>query len=231
MNFDLSPAWISIKITLLSTVIIFFLGIFIAWRMTNYKGRWQGLLDGILTLPLVLPPTVVGFALLLLIGVNGPIGKLFALFNVKLVFTWYAAALASIIVAFPLMYRTARGAFEQIDQNVLNAARSLGVSERRIFWRITVPLARPGIAAATALAFARSLGEFGATMMVAGNIPGKTQSIPIAIYFATQDNDMRTSLIWVTIIFVISLAVLVMLNNMSSKSAKKKLGAGGAKWD
>ena len=226
MSFDLSPAWISIKVTLLSTVIIFFLGITIAWRMSNYKGKWQGLLDGILTLPLVLPPTVVGFALLLLIGVNGPIGKLFSLFNVKLVFTWYAAALASIVVAFPLMYKTACGAFEQIDPNILNAARSLGVSERKIFWRVTVPLARPGIAAATALAFARSLGEFGATMMVAGNIPGKTQSIPIAIYFATQDNNMRTALIWVAIIFVISLTVIVILNNMNNKNAKKRLGAG-----
>lgn len=226
MNFDISPAWISIKITLVSTVIIFFLGLAIAWRMSNYRGRWQGLLDGLLTLPLVLPPTVVGFALLLLIGVNGPIGKLFALINVKLVFTWYAAAFASIIVAFPLMYKTARGAFEQIDPNILNAARSLGASEWRIFWRVTVPLARPGIAAATALAFARSLGEFGATMMVAGNIPGKTQSIPIAIYYATQNNDTRTSLIWVAIIFVISLAVLVMLNNMNSKNVKKRLGAG-----
>lgn len=226
MNFDLSPAWISIKITLLSTVVIFFLGIAIAWRMSNYRGRWQGLLDGILTLPLVLPPTVVGFALLLLIGVNGPIGKLFGLFNVKLVFTWYAAALASIIVAFPMMYKTARGAFEQIDPNILNAARSLGVSEWKVFWRVTVPLARPGIAAATALAFARSLGEFGATMMVAGNIPGKTQSIPIAIYFATQGNDMKTALIWVTIIFAISLTVIVTLNNMNNKNAKKRLGAG-----
>jgi len=231
MGFDFSPAWISIKITLVSTVIIFFLGIAIAWRMSNYKGRWQGLLDGLLTLPLVLPPTVVGFALLLLIGVNGPVGKLFALFNVKLVFTWYAAAFASVIVAFPLMYKTARGAFEQIDPNILNEARPLDVSERKIFWRVTVPLARPGIAAATALAFARSLGEFGATMMVAGNIPGKTQSIPIAIYYAAQNNDTRTSLIWVTIIFVISLVVLVMLNNMNRKNARKRLGAGGAEWN
>ena len=226
MSFDLSPAWISIKITLVSTAIVFFLGIAIAWRMSKYRGRWQGLLDGLLTLPLVLPPTVVGFVLLLLIGVNGPIGKLFALFNVKLVFTWWAASLASMIVAFPLMYKTARAAFEQIDPNILNAARSLGVSERRIFWRVTVPLARPGIAAAAALAFARSLGEFGATMMVAGNIPGKTQSIPIAIYYAVQDNDTRTSLIWVTIIFVISLAVLMTLDSMNGRAAKKRLGAG-----
>ena len=226
MNFDVSPAWISIKITLVSTAIVFFLGLAVAWRMSKYRGRWQGLLDGILTLPLVLLPTVVGFALLLLIGVNGPIGKLLGLFNIKLVFTWYAASLASMVVAFPLMYKTARAAFEQIDPNILNAARSLGVSERRIFWRVAVPLARPGIAAATALAFARSLGEFGATMMVAGNIPGKTQSIPIAIYYAAQENDSRTSLIWVTVIFVISLVVLVSLNNMNRKSAKKRRGAG-----
>ena len=226
MNFDLSPAWISLKITLVSTLVIFFLGVTLAWRMSNYRGRWQGFFDGLLTLPLVLPPTVVGFALLLLIGVNGPVGKLFALIHVKLVFTWYAAALAAIIVAFPLMYKTARGAFEQIDPNIINAARSLGVPERRIFWRVTVPLAGPGIAAATALAFARSLGEFGATMMVAGNIIGKTQSIPIAIYYATQDNDTRTALIWVGIIFVISLVVLVTMNHMNPKSRSKRLGAG-----
>lgn len=225
MNFDVSPAWISIKVTIVATTIIFFLGIFAAWRMTNYRGRWQGLLDGILTLPLVLPPTVAGFAILVLIGKHGPVGKLLDLFGVSIIFTWYAAVIAACVVAFPLMYKTSRGAFEQIDPNILNAARTLGVTERTLFWRICVPLAWPGILAATALSFARSLGEFGATMMVAGSIPGKTETIPIAIYFATQSGDMRTGLFWVIIIFSISLSVIVLMNNWESVQKKNKLGA------
>ncbi|MDX9870972.1 MAG: molybdate ABC transporter permease subunit [Clostridia bacterium] len=226
MEFDLSPAWISLKVTLVSTVIIFFLGISIAWWMTNYRGRWQGLLDGILTLPLVLPPTVAGFAILILIGRRGPIGQFLDIFGVSIIFSWYAAVIAATVVAFPLMYKTARGAFEQIDPNILNAARTLGVSEWKVFWRVTVPLAWPGIAAATALAFARSLGEFGATMMVAGSIPGKTQTIPVAIYFATQGGDMDIALVWVGIIFAISLTVMVLMNYWNSYQEKKKLSAG-----
>lgn len=226
MNFDLSPALISIKITLIATVIIFFLGISTAWWMTNYRGRWQGLLDGILTLPLVLPPTVAGFAILLLIGRHGPIGKFLNLFGINIIFSWYAAVIASTVVAFPLMYKTAKAAFEQIDSNILNAARTLGVSEWKIFWKITVPMAWPGIAAATTLSFARSLGEFGATLMVAGSIPGKTQTIPVAIYFATSGGDMRVALIWVLIIFAISLSVMVATNYWNTYQNKIKLGAG-----
>jgi molybdate transport system permease protein len=226
MNFDLSPAWISIKITFIATFIIFFLGLAAAWWMTNYKGRWQGLLDGILTLPLVLPPTVAGFGILLLIGKHGPVGKFLDLFGINIIFSWYAAVIASIVVAFPLMYKTSRGAFEQIDPNILNAARTLGASEWKVFWRVSVPLAWPGIAAATALSFARSMGEFGATLMVAGSIPGKTQTIPIAIYFATQGGDMRIALIWVLIILVISLTVMVLMNYWNSTQSKLKLGAG-----
>ncbi|MEI8216491.1 MAG: molybdate ABC transporter permease subunit [Eubacteriales bacterium] len=226
MNFDLSPAWISIKITFTATLIIFFLGLFTAWLMTNYRGRWQGLLDGILTLPLVLPPTVAGFGILLLIGKNGPIGNFLNLFGVNIVFSWYAAVIAATVVAFPLMYKTSRGAFEQIDPNILNAARTLGVSEWKIFWKVTVPMAWPGIAAATALAFARSLGEFGATLMVAGSIPGKTQTIPIAIYFATQSGDMRIAVIWVSIIFAISLTVIVLMNYWNSYQSKMMYGVG-----
>jgi molybdate transport system permease protein len=226
MNFDLSPAWISIKVTFTATIIIFFLGISIAWWMTNYRGRWQGLLDGILTLPLVLPPTVAGFGILLLIGRRGPIGQFLNIFGINIIFSWYAAVIAATIVAFPLMYKTARGAFEQIDPNVLNAARTLGVSEWTIFWKVSVPLAWPGIAAATALAFARSMGEFGATLMVAGSIPGKTETIPVAIYFATQGGDMKVALIWVLIIFAISLTVIVLMNYWNSYQNKIKLGAG-----
>ncbi|HRW12694.1 MAG TPA: molybdate ABC transporter permease subunit [Syntrophomonas sp.] len=227
MHFDWSPAFISIKITLIATIIIFFLGLAAAWWMVNYRGRWQGLLDGILTLPLVLPPTVAGFGILLLIGKNGPIGKLLGMFDINIIFTWHAAVIASIVVAFPLMYKTARGAFEQIDPNILNAARTLGVSEWKVFWRVSVPLARPGIAAATALAFARSMGEFGATLMVAGSIPGQTQTIPIAIYFATLGGEMRVALFWVLVILSISLTVIVIMNNWNNAQRKLKLGAGG----
>ncbi|HBQ86660.1 MAG TPA: molybdate ABC transporter permease subunit [Syntrophomonas sp.] len=226
MNFDLSPAWISIKVTFIATIIVFFLGLSIAWWMTNYRGRWQGLLDGIFTLPLVLPPTVAGFGILLLIGKHGPVGKFLNLFGVNIIFSWYAAVIASVVVAFPLMYKTSRGAFEQIDANILNAARTLGVSEWKVFWRVSVPLAWPGIAAATALSFARSMGEFGATLMVAGSIPGQTQTIPIAIYFATLGGDMRVALIWVLIILAISLTVIVLMNYWNSAQSKLKLGAG-----
>lgn len=226
MNFDLSPALISIKISFISTGIIFFLGLAAAWWMANYRGRWQGLFDGILTLPLVLPPTVVGFGILLLIGKHGPVGKFLDIFGINIIFSWYAAVIAATVVAFPLMYKTSRGAFEQIDSNILNAARTLGVSEWKVFWRVSVPLAWPGIAAGTALSFARSMGEFGATLMVAGSIPGKTATIPIAIYFATQGGDMRVALIWVLIIFAISLTVIVLMNYWNNRQENMKLGVG-----
>ncbi len=227
MGFDFSPAWISIKVTLTATAIVFFLGLVIAWLMTNYNGRWKGLIDGILTLPLVLPPTVAGFGILLLIGKNGPIGNFLEIFGVNIIFSWYAAVIAAVVVAFPLMYKTTMGAFEQIDPNILSAARTLGASEVKVFWRVAVPVARPGIAAATALTFARCLGEFGATLMVAGSIPGKTETIPIAIYFATQGGEMQVALIWVLIIFAISLTVLVINNYWESHKKKQQRGFGG----
>lgn len=213
MPIDLSPAWISLKVTLTATMIIFFLGLFAAWQMSRYEGKAKGLLDSLLTLPLVLPPTVAGFGILLLIGRRGPIGQFFESFDITIVFSWYAAVIAAVVVAFPLMYKTARGAFEQIDQNLLNAARTLGASEWQVFWRVSVPLAWPGIAAATALSFARALGEFGATLMVAGSIPGKTQTIPIAIYLATQGSEWDVALVWVLLIFSISLAVMLLMNH------------------
>lgn len=227
MNFDLSPAWISIKVTLTATAIVFFLGLMIAWLMSNYNGRWKGLIDGILTLPLVLPPTVAGFGILLLIGKNGPIGNFLEIFGVNIIFSWYAAVIAAIVVAFPLMYKTTMGAFQQIDPNILSAARTLGASEAKVFWQVAVPVARPGIAAATALTFARCLGEFGATLMVAGSIPGKTETIPIAIYFATQGGEMQVALVWVLIIFAISLTVLVINNYWESHKKNQQRGLGG----
>lgn len=209
---DFSPLWISVKTSVSSTVITFFLGIAAAWLVARYNGRLKGLIDGILTLPMVLPPTVVGFFLLLIFGKHGPIGKVLLLLGTQIIFSWSATVIAAAVVAFPLMYKTARGAFEQIDGNIVNAARTLGVAEWKIFWRITVPLAWPGIAAGTVLSFARALGEFGATLMVAGNIPGKTQTIPVAIFFAAEGGEMEKALAWVVLIFVISLIVMTLMN-------------------
>ena len=216
---EYSPLWISIKTSFTATFIVFFMGIAAAWFMANYKGSARGILDGILTLPMVLPPTVLGFILLMIIGKNFPMGKLLSKFGINIIFTWYATVIAATVVAFPLMYRTCVGAFRQIDVNVINAARTLGVSERKIFWKVAVPLAWPGIAAGTVLSFARALGEFGATIMIAGSIPGKTQTIPIAIYFAEVAGETGNAIKWVILIFIISLTVMV----ASDKWAEKQM--------
>ena len=212
-----SPLWISLKTAFTATFIVFFIGIAAAWFMSNYKGKSRRVLDGILTLPLVLPPTVVGLILLLIIGKNFPLGKLLGRMGINLIFTWSATVIATTVVAFPLMYKTCVGAFRQIDINVLNAARTLGVSEWKIFWKLTVPLAWPGIAAGAVLAFARALGEFGATIMIAGSIPGKTETIPIAIYFAVADGETSNAIKWVILIFIISLTVMVLAHKWSDK--------------
>lgn len=227
MTIDFSPIWISLKTALTATFIVFFLGIAAAWYLANYKGRLKGVIDGLLTLPMVLPPTVAGFFLLLLLGKNGPVGRILFALGTSVIFTWQATVIAAAVVAFPLMYKTARGAFEQIDMNILNAARTLGVSEWTVFWRVSVPLARPGIAAGTVLAFARALGEFGATLMVAGGIPGKTQTIPIAIYFAAEGGDMDKAMAWVLLITLISLTVMVLMNYWLDYQRRFLASAGG----
>jgi len=227
MNFDLTPMWISIKTAVAATVVTFFTGITAAWFVAKYRGRGKSLIDGVLSLPLVLPPTVVGFFILVVCGKSGPVGKFLNLFDSGIIFTWSATVVASTVVAFPLMYRTSRGAFEQIDANLLNAGRTLGVSELRIFWKIAVPLAWPGIAAGTVLAFARSLGEFGATLMVAGNIPGKTQTIPLAIFFAAEGGDMRGALIWVIMIMAISFIVIIAMNYWNAYQRRRPVGGAG----
>jgi molybdate transport system permease protein len=182
MGVDLSPLWISLKVALVATVLTFGLGVAIAYRTLGYQGRWKPLLDGLCISPLILPPTVVGFLLLQLFGKQSPLGQLLSWLKIEIIFTWYAAAIAATIVTFPLMYRTALGAFAQIDGDLLRAARTLGASETYIFWRISLPLALPGIIAGATLSFARGLGEFGATLMLAGNIPKVTETIPLAIY-------------------------------------------------
>ncbi len=209
---DLTPIWISLKTSVAATLVTFITGIAAAWFIANYRGRLKGIIDGILTLPMVLPPTVLGFFLLLIFGKRGPIGSLLYDLGITVIFSWPATVIAAAVVSFPMLYKTARGAFEQIDRNIVNAARTLGVNEWKVFWKVSVPLAWPGIAAGTALAFARALGEFGATLMVAGNIPGRTQTIPLAIFFAAEGGDMDKALTWVLLIFVISLLVMIAMN-------------------
>lgn len=209
---DLIPVWISLKTSITATVITFFLGIAAARWMAGSQFRGKSIIDAIFILPLVLPPTVVGFGLLMLFGRNGPIGQMLMQFDRNVIFSWSATVIASSVVAFPLMYQAALAAFEQIQPNTLDAARTLGASEWVVFKKVTVPLAWPGIAAGTILAFARSLGEFGATLMLAGNIPGKTQTIPLAIYFAVEAGHTAQALYWVLAILLISLSSIAALN-------------------
>lgn len=220
MNINWSPLWISLKTAFLSTLITFVIGIFLSYVMANYKGKYKGIIDGLLTLPLVLPPTVVGFFILLIIGKNGAIGKLLLKLDINLIFSWSATVIASTTVAFPMMYRASRAAFEQIDENMIQVARTLGLSEWKIFYKIAIPLAYPGIIAGIVLSFARALGEFGATLMIAGNIPDKTQTMPLAIFFAVESGDMKIAMIWVSIITIISIIMILVLNIWSENQQK-----------
>jgi len=217
---DFSPLWISIKTASISTIITFFLGIIISYWMANFKGKSKGIIDGLFTLPLILPPTVVGFFLLLICGKNGPVGKILDLFNTSLIFSWSATVLAAIVVSFPMMYRTTRSAFEQIDVNIISAARTLGLSEFKIFYKIAIPLGMPGIIGGLVLSFARAIGEFGATLMIAGNIPGRTQTMPLAIFFAAEGGDMQKAMLWVIIIVTLSLFLILILNYWSEFQLK-----------
>ena len=212
MTIDLIPLWISIKTASTATIIAFVTGIIFARFVAFSTWKGKSILDGILILPLVLPPTVVGFILLVLLGRSGPIGKLLANFDITIIFSWPATVISATVVAFPLMYRTARGAFEQIDTNVLDAARTMGSTEWDVFWRVLLPLSRPGVLAGTILSFARALGEFGATLMLAGNIPNQTQTIPIAIYFANEGGKREAAMLWTAIIIIISFITILALN-------------------
>ena len=211
MNEYLSPLWISLKTVLLTTIITFILGIAAARWISRYSGKLKPVIDGAFILPLVLPPTVVGFGLLLLLGKHGWIGHPLSLLGTTIVFSWPATVISAAVMAFPLMYMTARGAFEQVDTTIEDAARTLGASEWRVLYSVTLPMAWPGVVAGTILCFARSLGEFGATLMLAGNIPGKTTTIPVAIYFAIQDGDMKQAVYMMVIVLCIALASLAAL--------------------
>ena len=212
MPTDLSPLWISLRTAAVSTVLAFISGIAAARLMNAYRGRARGLLDGLLILPLVLPPTVVGFFLLLLFGRRSWLGHLLSEAGIAIAFSWPATVVAATVVAFPLMYRTTLGAFEQVNPNLLDAARTLGAGEWRTFRRVLLPLAWPGVLAGTVLAFARAMGEFGATLMLAGNIPGRTQTMPLAVFFAVEGDDNRRALAWVAALVAISLAGIAAMN-------------------
>lgn len=218
---NLSPLFISFKVALPATFFTFFLGILAAAKVVKLK-RFRGILDGFFTLPMVLPPTVVGFFLLLLFGKNSFLGQFLFQIGWSVVFTWQGAVIAASVVSFPLMYRTARGAFEQMDQTLIYAARTLGFSETKIFWKIILPSCWPGVAAGSILAFARALGEFGATTMLAGNIPGKTQTMSLAIYSAVQGNNRERAYYWVAIIMAISFLTILLMNYLTSYQERLK---------
>ena len=219
---DWSPIWISMKTATLSIIITFFLGVWMARLVVSARSeKVKMVLDGILTLPMVLPPTVAGFFLLMIFGVKRPLGQLFLeLFGVKIVFSWAATVIAAVAISFPLMYRAARGAFEQVDVTLIYAARTLGFSESRIFWKVILPSAMPGVLSGAYLACARGLGEFGATAMLAGNIAGKTQTLPLAIYSQVAAGKMSMAYQYVWIIVVISFLVVVLMNVLSRRDMR-----------
>ncbi len=207
------PLFISLKVALVATLITFILGVPVAYFMAHYRGRGQTLIDSLLLLPLVLPPTVIGFLLLWLLGNQGPLRLLpNRLGFANIVFTWWAAVITAVVVALPLMYRTGRAAFSQIDPQLPKVARTLGASEWQVFSRIAAPLASPGLIAGTLLSFARALGEFGATLMLAGNIPGKTQTLPMAVYFAVEGGDLATAARWSGLIVAIAIFIVALAN-------------------
>ncbi len=215
---DFSPLLISLKTGVVATVFSFFLGIFAAKKVIGAGPRVKALVDGILTLPMVLPPTVAGFFLLLIFSLRRPFGAyLYGTLHIKVVQTWLGCVLAATVIAFPLMYRNARAAFEQVDKNLIYAARTLGMSETKIFWRVLMPAAGPGIVSGTILTFARALGEYGATAMLAGNIPGKTATISQKIAMVIQDSDYATAGFWVAVIMIIAFIIVYLMNVVTEK--------------
>ena len=215
---DWYPLFNSLRVALISCAVVFFLGIFAAYYVARLPRAVKGVLDVVLTLPMVLPPTVVGYFLLLLLGAKRPLGLFFAQnFGVRLVMSWYSAIFASIVVAFPLMYRTARGAFESFDETLAWSAQTLGRSNTWIFWRVRMPACRQGILAGTVLAFARALGEYGATSMLAGYTPGKTATIATTVYQLWRTNEERGAMQWVLVDVAISAVVLLAVNLLERK--------------
>ena len=221
---DWSPLWISLKTGIVATAACFFLGLFAARGVLHLGGRARAVIDGILTLPMVLPPTVAGFFLLLIFSLRRPLGSfLYEEMGLKVVQTWLGCILAASVIAFPLMYRNARAAFEQVDENLIIAGRTLGMSEGAIFWRVVIPAAGPGIASGTILTFARALGEYGATSMLAGNIAGKTDTISQKIATAiSQNGDYRTAGIWVAIVMLMAFGIVVAMNLVTGGKNRRR---------
>lgn len=221
-NLDWSPLFVSLKTGIAATIISFFLGIYAARKVVKISPGKKAVVDGILTLPMVLPPTSAGFFLLLLFSRKRPFGIfLYDTFDIKVVQSWIGCVLAATVIAFPLMYRNARAAFEQVDVNLIYAGRTLGMSEIEIFWKVVIPAAGPGVASGTILTFARALGEYGATSMLAGNIPGKTGTISQKIAMVIQDGDYLTAGIWVLIVMAIAFAVICLMNLVSGRMMKE----------
>lgn len=221
-NLDWSPLYISMKTGIAATIFSFFLGIYAARKVVKAGPKMKAILDGFLTLPMVLPPTVAGFFLLLIFSRRRPFGIfLFEQFHIKVVQTWLGCIIAATVIAFPLMYRNARAAFEQIDVNLIHAGRTLGMSEITIFWKVVVPAAGPGILSGTILTFARALGEYGATSLLAGNIPGKTGTISQRIAMVIQDGDYATAGVWVAIVIFIAFLIIVLMNLVSNRGMRQ----------
>ena len=220
-DLDWSPLYISLKTGAVATVISFFLGLFAARKVIKAGPKIKAVADGLLTLPMVLPPTVAGFFLLLLFSRRRPLGMfLYDQFDIKVVQSWLGCIIAATVIAFPLMYRNARAAFEQIDVNLVYAGRTLGMSEAKIFWKVVIPTAGPGIISGTILTFARALGEYGATSMLAGNIPGKTGTISQKIAMVIQDGDYLTAGVWVIIVLIIAFVVIFLMNLFTGRNKK-----------
>ena len=220
-NLDWSPLFISLKTGIVATFISFFLGIYAARKVVKTTPGKKAVIDGILTLPMVMPPTVAGFFLLLIFSKRRPFGTfLYETFDIKVVQSWLGCIIAATVIAFPLMYRNARAAFEQLDVNLIYAGRTLGMSDIRIFWKVVIPSAGPGIASGTILTFARALGEYGATSMLAGNIPGKTGTISQKIAMVIQDGDYATAGVWVAIVMLIAFLVIFSMNFISGTKMK-----------
>jgi molybdate transport system permease protein len=217
MPIDWFPLWLSLRVAAISTALALGVGLWLAWILANRQFRGKEVLDAAVTLPLVLPPTVLGYYLLVVLGRNSPVGKIYEwLFGEPLVFSWQAAVVAALFHSTPLLVKSARAAFESVDRSYERAARNLGASELRLFWRVTLPLARRSILAAAALAFARSLGDFGVTLMIAGNIPGRTQTVALAIYDAVEGGNGKTARVLVLIISGFALIVLSVANRLTS---------------
>lgn len=216
------PLWLSLKTAGISTVIVFIVGVLLSYLISRKRFFGKSVVEAIILLPLVLPPTVVGFGLLYIFGKNGFIGKLLIdLFDFQIVFTWYGALIASIVVSFPLMYQSAAAAFQQYDSNLEKVALTMGKSRFIVFWTISFPLAWPGLLAGLVLAFARGLGEFGATLMLAGYIPNATDTIPLAIYFAVESGKMDVAKFWVAIIVALGFMAILWLNWWSARNMMK----------